>query len=303
MSDVHGAQPPSLKVMALKRPDRCSCGTEIAAGDRAAWNRTTRTVLCLPCAEASNGAAGAAQSVTQRPAPTAALDVGEAGASAQAEFERRHNARDRSIRQAHPKLGSLILALSDDPQSTRAWASGAVGERQFGAAMATLGDTVVALHDRRVPHSRANIDHVVVGPPGVFVVDAKRYKDATIAVRRSGGLFTPIREQLLVGGRDKTKLVEAMAWQLDAVRGALVGDAEFGDVPMTAALCFVDGQLPLFGTLRMSGVEIRGLRGFGKIVTREGPLDAAARERLAGLLATRLPAKVPHDTGPSRSLP
>ena len=31
------------------------------------------------------------------------------------------------------------------------------------------------LHDRRVPGSPANIDHLVIGPTGVFVVDAKNF--------------------------------------------------------------------------------------------------------------------------------
>ncbi len=31
------------------------------------------------------------------------------------------------------------------------------------------------LHDRRIPGSKANIDHIVVGPAGVFAIDTKRY--------------------------------------------------------------------------------------------------------------------------------
>lgn len=280
----------SLKIMALRCPDRCGCGAELAVGERAAWNRASRTVLCLPCAGAEVTPASAAPPNVPMPEP-AAIDLGSAGASAQAEFERRHDKREAAIRSAHPRIGGLILALTDDPQSTRAWASGAAGERRFGAAMAEHGDAVIALHDRRVPRSRANIDHIVVGPSGVFVVDAKRYKDASINIRRSGGLFSPVREQLMVGGRDKTKLVEAMTWQVDAVRTALNGKPEFTETPIVAALCFIDGQFPLFGTLTVRGVEIRGLRGIAKLVTRDGPFDRAARESIARHLSDRLPAK------------
>jgi hypothetical protein len=279
----------AMKILTLRRADRCACGAEIAAGERAGWNRSTRTVVCLPCASADVVPA-------QAPPPPAtpestAIDLGQAGASAQAEFARRHDKREARIRTAHPRVGGLILALTDDPQSTRAWASGAAGERRFGAAMAELGDAVIALHDRRVPGSRANIDHIVVGASGIFVVDAKGYKDASINIRRSGGLFRPVREQLVVGGRDKTKLAEAMEWQVRAVRTALSNSGEFTDVPIVAALCFIDAQFPLFGTLRISDVEIKGLGGVAKLVAREGPLDAAARERLARHLAERLPAK------------
>lgn len=284
-------QPSALKIMALRRPDRCGCGVDIAVGERAAWNRTTRTVLCLPCADAEV----IPSPVLAAPAPPepAAIDLGQAGASAQAAFTRRHAEREVAIRSAHPRLGGLILAVTDDPPSTRAWASGAAGERRFGAAMADLGDAVIALHDRRVPRSRANIDHIVVGPAGVFVVDAKRYKDASINIRRSGGLLSPVREQLMVGGRDKTKLVEAMGWQVDAVRAALSDAPQLAEIPVVAALCFIDGQFPLFGTLRKGGVEIKGLRGIAKLVTRDGPLDPASRENIARHIGDRLPAKAP----------
>jgi hypothetical protein len=62
-----------------------------------------------------------------------AQEGGAAGASAQRENERRKSRRDQQIRNRHPKVGGLILALSDDPQSTKAWASGAKGEAALGA--------------------------------------------------------------------------------------------------------------------------------------------------------------------------
>ena len=174
------------------------------------------------------------------PAP---IDLGVAGGLARAEFERRHQKREDRVREAYPKIGGLLLALFDDPQSTQAWRKGGVGEQKVGARFSKVGDTVIALHDRCVPGSRANIDHIVIGPSGVFVVDTKRYAGAKIALRRSGGFLSPYREQLVVGGRDQAKMVEAMEWQVSAVRTALFG-SQFADVPMSAVLCFVDGELP-----------------------------------------------------------
>jgi hypothetical protein len=288
--------------MALRRPDQCRCGVQLGVGQRAAWNSVTRTVSCLACAEAI--AASPREASPQGPesvpepvvehiaeAEPTPLDAGLAGGSAQAEFERRRARREARVREAHPRLGGLILALSDDPQSTRAWQSGATGERRLGEKLASLGETVIALHDRRVPRSRANIDHVVIGPAGVYVVDAKRYKNAKIAVRRTGGLFSAVREQLTVAGRDKTKLATDMQWQVHSVRAALATSTEFAEVPIVAALCFIDAEFPLFGTLEIGGVRVRGLGGTAKLVAADGPFDAAARERLARHLAERLPAK------------
>jgi hypothetical protein len=59
------------------------------------------------------------ESATDKP-----IDAGTAGSSARREHERRSSRREERIRTAHPKLGGLILALSSDPQSTRAWAHG-----------------------------------------------------------------------------------------------------------------------------------------------------------------------------------
>ena len=59
---------------------------------------------------------------------------------------------------------------------------------------------VSVLHDLRVPGSRANIDHLCVGPGGVTVVDSKNY--AGKVRKRSGGLW--------VNGRNRTRLIEAV---------------------------------------------------------------------------------------------
>ncbi|MBJ7331400.1 MAG: NERD domain-containing protein [Solirubrobacteraceae bacterium] len=54
---------------------------------------------------------------------------------------------------------------------------GAEGERATAAVLATLpGEHWTVLHDVRWPGRRfANVDHVVIGPPGVFVVDSKNW--------------------------------------------------------------------------------------------------------------------------------
>lgn len=287
----------SPKIMALRRPDTCACGSALAAGEQAAWDRRSRTVWCLPCAQPMLvSAADTPPPTEQTPIVPAPIDLGVAGGSAQQEFNRRHNKRENRIRQAHPRLGGLILALTDDPQSTRAWQSGATGERKLAEKLASLGDSVIALHDRHVPKSRANIDHIVIGPAGVYVIDAKRYTNAKITVRRSGGFLNPARTQLMVAGRDKTKLIEAMDWQITAVRTALRDSAEFADVPITAALCFIDATFPPFGTININDVHVRGLGGMAKLISAAGPLEAPARTQLARHLAARLPAKPTSDS-------
>jgi Nuclease-related domain len=58
-----------------------------------------------------------------------------------------------------------------------AWQRGAVGERRTARLLGPLERHGWAvLHDLAVPRSRANIDHLVIGPGGVFVIDSKQYR-------------------------------------------------------------------------------------------------------------------------------
>jgi hypothetical protein len=66
------------------------------------------------------------------------------------------------------------------------------------------------LHDRAVPGSRANLDHVVIGPTGVWVVDSKAYR-APLRIRRG---------RVWAGSRPVP--TEAVAWEAERV-GELLG--------------------------------------------------------------------------------
>jgi hypothetical protein len=58
-----------------------------------------------------------------------------------------------------------------------AWRRGAAGERRTARLLAALERRGWAvLHDLAIPGSAANIDHLVIGPGGVIVVDSKRYR-------------------------------------------------------------------------------------------------------------------------------
>jgi Nuclease-related domain len=61
--------------------------------------------------------------------------------------------------------------------AAKAWRRGAVGERRTARRLAALERRGWAvLHDLAVPCSRANLDHLVIGPGGVFVIDSKQYR-------------------------------------------------------------------------------------------------------------------------------
>ena len=48
------------------------------------------------------------------------------------------------------RLAGVVKFLSDDPQSTRAWSTGSVGEQKLAERLAKgVGDRAVVLHDRK----------------------------------------------------------------------------------------------------------------------------------------------------------
>lgn len=299
-----------VKVLALRRRDTCaSCARPLDIGTRAGWDATTRTAHCLECATAPAGAGSSTTpaAVRQQPSPAAApeppspapatsspppVEQGRAGASAQAEYERRSQRREERVRARHPRLGGLILALAEEPAHTRVWAQGARGERAVAAKLDDLAPAFVeVLHDRSMRRpdrrlSKANIDHLVVAATGVWVVDAKTHH-GRLEVRRAGGLLRPRTERLYIAGRDKTSLLEGLARQVDAVRGELA--AVEADVPVRGALCFVGTELPWFGD-SVAGVPLVGRRGLGKILKRDGDLTPDERTAVAAYLAERFPA-------------
>ncbi|HMS12950.1 MAG TPA: nuclease-related domain-containing protein [Microthrixaceae bacterium] len=291
----------ATKVMALKRDGACSaCATPLAAGTRAQWDNVAKLVTCLTCVE--NIAAPEVAAISTPPLPPIVdpeptghaddlppIDVGRPGASAQKEFERRHAKHEQRIEEkwGAGRLGRVAKFLSDDPQSTTAWAKGAHGEERVAAILSErLAEDAVLLHDRKVPKTRGNIDHIAIAPSGVWVIDAKKYT-GKVEKRDVGGFFkTDLR--LYVGGRDRSKSVDGLQWQVDAVRTVLEDEA----IPVHPALSFVGAEWSMFFAkpFQLKGVWISWPGKLAELVLGDGPLAIDDVDRVARLLSHRLPA-------------
>jgi hypothetical protein len=241
---------PTDKRMRLRYAGSCRlCDKPLPAGTEAIYERESKTVRCVTC-------------TTARVEP----DTGVAGASARREHERRKNAREQRIRTKHPKLGGLILALTDNPQSTEAWQRGAIGEERLAEWLRELPDNLRVLHDRRIPGTRANIDHIIVAPSGVWVIDAKRYKGQRPSLHVEGGILRARVETLRVADRDKTKLVSGMQKQIKLVSNALTDTG----VDVHGALCFVEADWPLIGgAFEVNGIHVLWPKLLVKRLTEE----------------------------------
>ena len=304
------AMPVSARLITLSRDGICDgCGRAVPREERAWWVPRKSTVTCLVCRPAPADSAPVGATATP-PVPSAKdqhhecdgeipvaaggaagqdqeIDRGVAGRSALGECERRHANREQRIRQRWGRLAGVVLALSEDPQSTRAWERGSTGESKLAQSLAKLKrDDVIVLHDRCVPRSRANIDHLVVCPSGVFVVDAKLYA-GEIHAKDVGGVFSGRDLRLYVGHRDCTDLAAGMGWQVAATVAALGGT----EIPVSPVLCFIDAEWPLLGGPReFRGVLIDDERSLKRRVGRPGELDLEEVRNTAMVLAQALPA-------------
>jgi hypothetical protein len=256
------------KRMALRYAGTCRlCGAELPARVEAVYERASKRVRCIECPTSE-----AETSPDRVEAPVAEVDAGVAGSSARREYERRKAMDEERLRQKWGRLGGMAVALSDEKQSTTAWAKGAVGEERLGTRLDSLVcDSIAVLHDRRIPGTKANIDHIVITRAGIWVIDAKRYKGRP-ELKVEGGLLRPRVERVVVGRRDCTKLVDGVLKQV-----GLVSDLA-GDVPVTGALCFVDAEWPLIGgAFTTRGVHVLWPKRLARLLAEsvEGAVDVA----------------------------
>jgi len=104
---------------------------------------------------------------------------------------------------------------------------GAVGEVAVARVLGDLSTEFVVLHDLNIPGSKANVDHLVIGPTGVFMIDAKCWSGRLTA--GDGTLWrgpTPIRHEC-----------STAAWEAQQISN-VVGRA------VQPVICFVGTALP-----------------------------------------------------------
>jgi hypothetical protein len=127
---------------------------------------------------------------------------------------------------------------------TLAWRHGAQGERRTGRLLAPLERAgYQVFHDLAVPGSAANVDHLVVGPTGVYVIDSKRYSGQ---LRYSGG-------HLWRGSRSLDRTLETLWWEATQVAETLA----FGpDLRIYPVLCVHVARLPWLRELVVDGIPV-----------------------------------------------
>jgi hypothetical protein len=103
-------------------------------------------------------------------------------------------------------VASWALRFRPSPEAV-AWQRGAGGERRTARLLSQLEQYGWAvLHDLAIPGSRANLDHLVIGPGGVFVIDSKQYR-GRLQLDSSGRLWH--------GRYPLAPTLRAVSWEAD----------------------------------------------------------------------------------------
>jgi hypothetical protein len=151
-----------------------------------------------------------------------------------------------------PRLGLVVGALvamaagwglrfRPSPDA-RAWRRGAAGERRTARLLGSLERQGWAvLHDLAVPASRANLDHLVIGPGGVFAVDSKQYR---------GRLQLDASGRLWHGHYPLAPTVRAASFEADQAAQVLA------DPQVVVPVVAVHGAQVPWGKVVMDGVPV-----------------------------------------------
>jgi hypothetical protein len=148
---------------------------------------------------------------------------------------------------------------------------------------------VILLNDRRIPGSRSSIKYIVVAPAGVFVIDAKDIK-GLVHTKRSGPLSDLGPDELHIGRRNCTPMLDTIAQQVDAVRQALGTKPWAADIPVHAMLCLTRAQWGFASPIELDDVWV----GWPKLVRPriKSPvlMDGPMVNEVSMILADRLPS-------------
>lgn len=108
----------------------------------------------------------------------------------------------------------------------RTWFKGAVGERDVARALESLGSEYTVLHAVPVGKGSTDIDHVVIGPTGVFSINTKNHSGQSVWVGGRtltvNGQRTPHVHRAVAEGERATALLSAAAGGPIAVQPVLV---------------------------------------------------------------------------------
>jgi Nuclease-related domain len=141
------------------------------------------------------------------------------------------------------------------PRATSSWAALTPGAQRLAEHLSdSLAGRAVVLNGRELHGMSTDLDHLIVGPTGIWAVDATT--DSGNIECRDRGSWTKANDRLYVGGRNRTHLVSEMTTAIAAVR-RLLEPAGYGGSPVHGAICFSSATWPpLCRSFQLDGVWV-----------------------------------------------
>ncbi|MQS18024.1 NERD domain-containing protein [Streptomyces kaniharaensis] len=164
-------------------------------------------------------------------------------------------------------LGLVLLAGAGwklfRPAGASSWSKGAAGERRTADLMRALEkDGWIALHDRAVPGSKANLDHLLISPRGeVAYVDSKSWTSSKSKLRLQDG-------ELWYGRYPQTRALQTVAWEAGQA-SRLLG------VPVTAYVAVHGAAVP-YGQLHLQDVTVMNAKTLVRHLRNRAPAPGPA---------------------------
>jgi hypothetical protein len=173
----------------------------------------------------------------------------------------------------------FAVAISRLPLDSLIWLKGFEGESRTAAYLEPLlRQGFVLLHNRQLPGRNADVDHIAIGPSGVFTIETKNWR----------GRLDVTFNRLSVGDNDRTWVVEQVYREAIAVQIALGEVLNERRITVRPILCALGG-VPRLGAKSVSGVTITDGKDLASLlVGRPQILSADDVQRLAGLADERL---------------
>lgn len=191
-------------------------------------------------------------------------------------------------------IGVVIAVVADTVYRTKthssiaAWRRMSSSERRTERQLYKLeAKGYRALHARALPDSDAQIDHLVVGPTGVFAVDSENW-DRHLPVRA-------YPNQLFVGPFSRNDRLREARWEADRAR-ELLSDTLGFEVNVIPSLAIYGPKIP-WKVLTVRDVDVFSGRRVRKWIRRRQPtLSPAEVERILNAALEVLPFKTEVET-------
>lgn len=132
----------------------------------------------------------------------------------------RADAEWQAFREDRPVL-SRIAKIVGAETLDQSWRKGAAGEREVTRRLERLtADGWRVLHSVPVGKRGADIDHIVIGPPGVYCLNTKNHPDKNVwvgdrMIMVNGNKTDYLRNSRFEAERASKILTEATGWKID----------------------------------------------------------------------------------------